>query len=60
AFRPAAGLLGWGHVVDFLIEGHEALSKASPVEAPLVALEARETARIERLLGSDDEPAVAT
>ena len=60
AFRPAAGLLGWGHVVDFLIEGHEALSKASPVEAPLLALEARETARIERVLGSDGEPAVET
>lgn len=53
AFRPAASVLGWGHVVDFLIEGHEALSKATPVEAPLEALEEREAARIERLLGSD-------
>ena len=59
AFRPAAALLGWGHVMDFLMEGHAALSKASPVEAPLEALEARETARIERLLGSDrEQPAV--
>ena len=56
AFRPAAALLGWGHVVDFLIQGHEALSKASPVEVPLEALKAREAARIERLLGNPVEP----
>lgn len=59
AFRPAAGLLGWGHVVDFLIEGHEALSKANPVEAPLEALEQREAARIERLLGNNELPRAA-
>lgn len=56
AFRPAAAVLGWGHVLDFLIEGHEALSKATPVEAPLESLEQREAARIERLLGSKDSP----
>ena len=53
AFRPAAALLGWGHVIDFLIEGHEALSKAAPVDGPLAALEMRELGRIERLLGSN-------
>ncbi len=58
-FRPAAGMLGWGHVIDFLIEGHEALSKASPVDAPLEALEAREMARIERLLGTGREAGAA-
>ena len=26
AFRPAAALLGWGHVVDFLLQGQEALA----------------------------------
>ncbi|MEZ4767110.1 MAG: hypothetical protein R2844_01625 [Caldilineales bacterium] len=52
AFRPAAAVLGWGHVIDFLIEGHEALSRAAPVEAPLEALQQREEARIERLLPS--------
>ena len=51
AFRPAAALLGWGHIVDFLIEGHAALSAAWPVDGPLGALEEREAARVERLLG---------
>jgi hypothetical protein len=52
AFRPAAALLGWGHVLDFLIQGHDAMSQAWPVEAPLATLEQREEARIERLLGA--------
>lgn len=51
AFRPAAALLGWGHVVDFLIAGHDAMSRAAPVDGPLRQLEQRERARIERLLG---------
>jgi hypothetical protein len=51
AFRPAAALLGWGHVVDFLLEGHEALSRARPIEPLLDAIRSREEVRIERLLG---------
>lgn len=51
AFRPAAALLHWDHVVDFLIEGHEAMTRAWPVDWPLQELERREAERIERLLG---------
>lgn len=51
AFRPAAGLLGWGHVVDFLLQGHEALTLARPIEPLLDAVSQREHARIEALLG---------
>ena len=51
AFRPAAALLGWGHVVDFLLQGQEALAKARPIEPLLDAISHRERARIDRLLG---------
>lgn len=51
AFRPAAALLGWGHVVDFLMQGHEAMARARPIEPLLDAIASREAARIERLLG---------
>jgi hypothetical protein len=51
AFRPAAALLGWGHVVDFLLQGHEAIARARPIEPLLEAISSREAARIERLLG---------
>lgn len=50
-FRPAAGLLGWGHVVDFLLRGHEAITRARPIDPLLDALAARETARMDRLIG---------
>ena len=32
AFRPAAALLGWGHVVDFLLQGQEAMARARPID----------------------------
>jgi hypothetical protein len=51
AFRPAAALLGWRHVVDFLLEGHEALARARPIDPLLDAVSQRERARIEALLG---------
>ena len=35
AFRPAAALLGWGHVVDFLLQGQEALAKRQADRATL-------------------------
>ena len=54
AARPAAALLGWGHVVDFLLRGHEAITRARPVDPLLEAIAARETARMTRLLGADD------
>jgi hypothetical protein len=44
-------LLGWGHVVDFLMQGHEAITRARPIEPLLDAITGREKARIERLLG---------
>ena len=47
----AAGLLGWGHVVDFLLRGHEAITRARPIDPLLDALAARETARMDRLIG---------
>ena len=50
-FRPAAGLLGWGHVVDFLLRGHEAITRARPIDPLLDAIVERETARMERLIG---------
>jgi hypothetical protein len=50
-FRPAAALLGWGHVVDFLLAGHEAITRARPIDPLLDAIVAREHARIERLIG---------
>lgn len=49
-FRPAAGLLGWGHVVDFLLRGHEAITRARPIDPLLDAILERETARMERLI----------
>ncbi len=49
-FRPAAGLLGWGHVVDFLLRGHEAITRARPIDPLLDAIVERETARMERLI----------
>jgi hypothetical protein len=51
AVRPAVGLLGWGHVVDFLLQGQEAVVAASPLEQLLEAIRTRESARINRLLG---------
>lgn len=51
AVRPAVGLLGWGHVVDFLLQGQEAVVAASPLDPLLKAIRARELARINRLLG---------
>ena len=50
-FRPAAGLLGWGHVVDFLLRGHEAIARARPIDPLLDAIVERETARMEQLIG---------
>ena len=50
-FRPAAALLGWGHIVDFLLQGHDALTRARPIEPLLDAITRREATRIERLLG---------
>lgn len=55
AVRPAAALIGWGHVVDFLIEGQQALAQAGSVEPLLAAVAQRETDRIEGLLGSHPE-----
>ncbi len=49
-FRPAAGLLGWGHVVDFLLRGHEVITRARPIDPLLDAIAAREAARMERLI----------
>lgn len=55
AVRPAVGLLGWGHVVDFLLQGQEAMVTASPLEPLLKAIATRESARIDRLLGPGPE-----
>lgn len=49
-FRPAAALLGWGHVVDFLLRGHEAITRARPIDPLLDAIAARESARMEQLI----------
>ena len=51
AFRPAAALLGWGHVIDFLLQGQEAMARARPIDPLLDAISLRELARIDRLLG---------
>ena len=51
AFRPAAALLGWGHVIDFLLQGQEALARARPIDPLLDAISHRERARIDRILG---------
>ncbi len=50
-FRPAAGMLGWGHVVDFLLRGHEAITRARPIDPLLDAIVERETARMDKLIG---------
>jgi hypothetical protein len=55
AVRPAAALVGWGHVVDFLVEGQQALARAGSVEPLLAAIAQRETDRIEGLLGPHPE-----
>lgn len=55
AVRPAAALIGWGHVVDFLVEGQQALARAGSVEPLLAAIAQRETDRIEGLLGPHPE-----
>lgn len=52
AVRPAAALLGWGPVIDFLLDGQEAIVRASPTAPLLDAIRTREQARIERLLGT--------
>lgn len=57
AVRPAAALIGWGHVVDFLIQGQQALARAGSVEPLLAAIAQRETDRIEGLL--DQQPEVS-
>lgn len=50
-FRPAAAMLGWGHVIDFLLRGHEAITRARPIDPLLDAIVAREQARMDRLTG---------
>ncbi|MFZ2489004.1 MAG: hypothetical protein WAZ19_12900 [Anaerolineae bacterium] len=50
AIRPAAGLLGWGHVVDFLLRGQEAIAQARPIDPLLEAMTARERARMAQLI----------
>lgn len=50
AVRPAAALLGWANVVDFLLQGQEAMVAARPVAPLLQAIENRERGRIKRLL----------
>lgn len=50
-FRPAAAMLGWGHVIDFLLRGHEAITRARPIDPLLDAIVAREHARMDRLIG---------
>jgi hypothetical protein len=49
-FRPAAALLGWGHVVDFLLRGHEAIARGRPIDPLLDAIVERERARMEQLI----------
>lgn len=48
--RPAIALLGWGHVIDFLLRGHEAITRARPIQPLLDGIVERETARMERLI----------
>lgn len=50
AARPAVALLGWGHVIDFLLQGQEAMAQARPIRPLLDAIAEREQARINRLL----------
>lgn len=50
AIRPAAGLLGWGHVVDFLLRGQEAIAQARPIDPLLDAIAARERVRMAQFL----------
>lgn len=50
AARPAVALLGWGHVIDFMLRGHEAITRARPVDPLLEAIATRETARMARLI----------
>lgn len=53
AARPAAALFGWGHVVDFLLRGHEAITRGRPIDPLLEAIAAREGARMTCLLGTN-------
>lgn len=50
-FRPAAAMLGWGHVIDFLLRGHEAITRARPIDPLLDVIVEREHARMDRLIG---------
>lgn len=56
AVRPAVALLGWEHVVDFLVEGYAAIRTARPIAAALEAIRRREQARIDRLLPLTGQP----
>lgn len=53
AARPAAALVGWGPVIDFLLAGQEAMAAAKPMEPLLNAVRERENRRIDRLLPLD-------
>lgn len=59
AVRPAVALLGWEHVVDFLVEGYAAIRTARPIASALEAIQQREQARIDRLLPPAGEPQLA-
>jgi hypothetical protein len=50
AVRPALTLLGWEHVVDFLVQGYKAIRMARPIDQALHAIHQRELARIDRML----------
>lgn len=50
AVRPAMALIGWEHVIDFLVRGYRAIRSARPIGQALDAIQQRELARIERLL----------
>lgn len=50
AVRPAVALVGWQHVIDFLVQGYQAIRTARPIGQALSAIHHRELARIDRLL----------
>lgn len=52
AVRPAVALLGWEHVIDFLVQGYKAIRAARPIDQALHAIHQRELARIDRMLPS--------
>ncbi len=59
AVRPAVALVGWEHVIDFLVEGYRAIRTARPIDQALNAIHERELARIDRLLPADQPRATA-